>query len=90
MVAGACAGRADGQASVLGRVGRACWGSQGERAGARGSANGDTTMLACDTAMLACDTTEGPAATWPRLLRHGASARSARGHARPGRGLGAG
>ena len=35
------------------------------------------------TAMLACDTAEG-------LLRHGASARSARGHARPGRGLGAG
>ena len=36
-----------------------------------------------DTAMLACDTAEG-------LLRHGASARSARGHARPGRGLGVG
>ena len=37
-----------------------------------------------DTTMLACDTEEGPAATRPRLLRHGASARSARAHARPG------
>ena len=31
------------------------------------------------------DTAEGPAVTRPRLLRHGASARCARGHARPGR-----
>ena len=52
----------------------------------QGHASGDTAMLACDTAMLACDTAEGPAATRPRLLRHGASAR---GHARPRRGLGA-
>ena len=36
MGAGACAGRADGQVSVLGRAGRACWGAQGEHAGARG------------------------------------------------------
>ena len=33
--AGACAGRADRQASVLGRAGRACWGAQGEHAGPR-------------------------------------------------------
>ena len=38
-----------------------------------------------DTAMLAYDTAEGPTATRPRLLRHGASAR---GHARPGRWVG--
>ena len=31
------------------------------------------------------DTAEGPAVTRPRLLRHGASARCARGHAQPGR-----
>ena len=31
------------------------------------------------------DTAEGPAMTRPRLLRHGASARCASGHARPGR-----
>ena len=43
-----------------------------------------------DRAMLAYDTAEGPAATRPRLLRHGASVLSAHGHARPGLSLGAG
>ena len=57
-------------------------GAQGARQEqqARGLTSGDTVMLAYNTA-------EGPVATRPRLLRHGASAR---GHARPGRGLGAG
>ena len=68
------AGRATGRCAVCGR------GARQERHG-RGRASGDT-------AMLACDTTEGPAATRPRLLLHGASASSARDHARPGRRMG--
>ena len=48
---------------------------------ARGRASGDTTMLACDK-------TEGPAMSRPRLLRHGASARSARNHEQLGHRMG--
>ena len=75
-------GRAGRAAGARGASGKGARGARQERQ-ALGRAGGDTTMLECDTA-------EGPAATRPQLLRHGASARSARGHARPGRDLGAG
>ena len=77
-----------GRRAGAGRVGAGAWHRQAccrladARGAWQGRAGGETTMLACYTA-------EGPAATRPRLLRHGTSARCACDHAWSGRGLGA-
>ena len=87
---GAGAHWARSRSRAMGRVGlqvRWRWASgrwSVARAGAlhgrtRGARSRSGRRAGGDTAMLACDTAEGLAATRPRLLRHGASARCARG-----------